>query len=230
MKIILLIITICLNYNIYAFSFSSIFSTHKHKKVAAKSPNYTNAKQEFAKYCTKNSAAYGVQIRCVQIDAPTIFKFDTVEAIKCKQKIKGIHNLHPEQVNLPHGFIKQMNLCADDKILGPNILHTTNVTESGTGTGIQRNQTETFYDVICNNSQNYVGSMYKNKQAQYDAATANKLGKCLTAQDIEATSYSLRYIMIFEILVGLSIFSFLLRFYFKYRSSINKLFTKCLRK
>jgi hypothetical protein len=220
MRVIYFILFTALNFNVFAFNFSSLFHTHTHKykKAVAKEPAYVDAKGDFEKYCVKKEVAYGVQISCARTEEPATFKFDASGIVKCKQKIKGISNVYPGQVDIPTGFIKQMNICSNAKIFGPNILHKIDVAESGV-VGTQRNQTETFYDVICHDDQSYNQAMYKNQQVKYDKEVTGKLAQCEHAE--VAAVDSSRYILIFKILVGLAIVSFILRFYFKYKSRKN---------
>ncbi len=217
MKVIVLILLTILNFSTFAFSFGSLFHTHTHKrkKVVSTEPTYVDAKGDFAKYCTKKDTTYGIQIRCSKVDEPKNFKFDASAVAKCKQKARGISNVFPGRVDIPAGFIKQLDICPQPKIYGPNILHKVNVAESGV-IGIEHNQTETFYDVVCHNAQNYKADMYKEEQAKYDREMAFKSVGCEHAE--VAVVDSSRYILIFKILVGLAIVSFILRFYFKYKN------------
>ncbi|MCC2624674.1 MAG: hypothetical protein K0R14_547 [Burkholderiales bacterium] len=217
MRFVFIIIAATLNFNAFAFNFSSLFHTHKHKhrKVVAKAPTYVDAKGDFEKYCIKKEVAYGVQISCTKTDEPVVFKFDASGTVKCKQKVKGLSNVYPGQVDIPNGFIKQMKICPNAKIFGPNILHKVNVTESGVS-AMQRNQTETYYDVVCHDDSTYQAAMYKNQQSKYDKEINDKLTKC-EHQEV-AVMDSLKYILIFKILVALAVVSFILRFYFKYRN------------
>lgn len=228
MKCFFLSIAILINCNIYAFSFSALFP-HSHAKIVAKSSDYTNvhAKEDFAKYCTKKLVPYGVQIHCIREDEPKTFRFNASATVKCRQKVIGVSNDYPDGIDLPIGFIKQLKLCHGGKIVGPNILHMTNVSESSS-LGAQKNQTDTFYDVICHDDQNYSKAMYKAKQSRYSALTSVKLNQC--KHDTDTTNSSVKYILIFRILLGLVVFSFLLRFYFKYRAGINRFFAKLLHK
>ncbi len=215
MRIIIFILAVLLTYNTSAFNLNSLFpSMHRHKKASRDSYDYDSVKQNYDKNCTKQKVAYGVQIQCTGVDEPKNFKFDASAIVKCRQKVHGVTDLYPAQIDLPLDFIKRMKFCSGAKIFGPNIIHTTNISE-GELQGIQKNKTETFYDVVCNTDQNYQSSMYKYRQAKYDATISNKLEQC--EHITETMGYPSRYILIFKILGGLAVFSFALRFYFKYK-------------
>ncbi|MCE3269118.1 MAG: hypothetical protein K0R49_1370, partial [Burkholderiales bacterium] len=122
--------------------------------------------------------------------------------------------------SLPLEFIKQMKLCHGAKVVGPHILHTTNILEISE-LGIEQNQTETFYDVICHDEQNFLKGIYKKRQDQYNANLLKKLARC----DVPKPSATnlVKYKLIFKILFGLAIFALVIYFYYsKYKNKNNK--------
>lgn len=179
--------------------------------------DYTSQRQELSNYCTQESMSYGIQIHCIKQSIPLSFKFDASATVRCSQEAQGINQAYPEAVSLSTEFIQSLNFCPNAKIFGPHTLYKTDVVnkEHDTNLGVQNTQVNTYYDVVCNNS-SYSPAIYQKQQVDYQVEVANKLNICV--QNIKVNNISSVYILIFEMLIGLALLSFILRFFLKYKN------------
>lgn len=209
--------------NLFAFSFNSLFHSHKHRRTTPET-NYAETQQDYNDYCNQQQTSYGFQIICSYPNEVNSFKIDASATVKCKQITKGTNSDYPDKVDIPIDFIKKMNLCENAQVFGPNVLYTFNISESNQYVGTQTNHTNTYYDIVCNNSESYTSDIYNTKQIQFNNSITTKYNQCLT--DITATNSSGKYILAFKILFFLAVISFILRFYFKYQTIVNNYLIK----
>lgn len=229
-----LIILCCLiSGSSFAFSFNSIFGSHHRSRPHKKSVvvDYRQDKANYDQYCTHIQTDYGIQINCNLPEQVSSFKYDASATVKCKQQVKGISSTYPNMVQISTDYIETLNLCDDEDVYGPYFLHSTTIIESGALGVMQKNYTETIYDVVCANTkggESYVPTIYATLQNQYESNQTQNINTCIS--NISVTTSSSNYILVFKIFFGLAVISFFLRFYFKYKNAIHRFFNRLRKK